>query len=86
MDSITAAKLNNFLTNSLKNQETLKDVVLAIRKRIPQQSSQELLEKWNAIYGLPIQRPLKFLDFLSYLSGNYSVLQLLCYPFLQCNI
>lgn len=50
MDSITAAKLNNFLTDSLKNQETLKDVVLAIRKRIPQQSSQELLEKWNAIY------------------------------------
>ena len=32
MDSITAAKLNNFLTDSLKNQETLKDVVLAIRK------------------------------------------------------
>lgn len=50
MDSITAKKLNNFLTDSLKNQETLKEVVLAINNRIPQQSSQELFDKWNAIY------------------------------------
>lgn len=50
MDSLTAKKLNNFLRDSLKNQETLKDVVLAIKKRIPQQSSQELFDKWNAIY------------------------------------
>ena len=50
MDSITAKKLNNFLTDSSKNQETLKEVVLAIKKRIPQQSSQELFDKWNDIY------------------------------------
>lgn len=50
MDSITAKKLNNFLTDSLKNQETLKEFVLAINKRIPQQSSQELFDKWNDIY------------------------------------
>lgn len=50
MDSLTAKKLNNFLRDSLKNQETLKEVVLAINKRIPQQSSQELFDKWNAIY------------------------------------
>ena len=50
MDSLTAKKLNNFLTDSLKNEETLKEVVLAINKRIPQQSSQELFEKWNDIY------------------------------------
>ena len=50
MDSLTAKKLNNFLNDSLKNQETLKEVVLEINKRIPQQSSQELLEKWNDVY------------------------------------
>ncbi|MBA5793429.1 hypothetical protein H1R17_10000 [Flavobacterium sp. xlx-214] len=50
MDSLTAKNLNNFLSNSSKNQETLKEVVLAIKERIPQQSSQELFDKWNDIY------------------------------------
>lgn len=50
MDSITAKKLNVFLTDSSKNQQTLKEVILAIKKRIPQQSSQELFDKWNDIY------------------------------------
>nr|WP_121272883.1 hypothetical protein [Pedobacter schmidteae] len=50
MDSLTAKRLNSFLTDRLKNQQTLRDVVLAINKRIPQQSSQELFDKWNAIY------------------------------------
>lgn len=50
MDSITAKKLNQFLTDSLKDQEALKEVVVAIKKRIPQQSSQELFNKWNDIY------------------------------------
>ncbi|MDR7695254.1 hypothetical protein RIU14_10855 [Riemerella anatipestifer] len=50
MDSITAKKLNVFLTDESKNQQTLKEVVLAIKKRIPQQSSQELFDKWNDIY------------------------------------
>lgn len=50
MDSATAKKLNQFLKNSNKNQIILKEVVLEIKKRIPQQSSQELFDKWNAIY------------------------------------
>lgn len=50
MDSITAKKLNVFLTDSSKNQQTLKEVILAIKERIPQQSSQELFDKWNDIY------------------------------------
>ena len=50
MDSITAKKLNTFLTDRSKNQQTLKEVVLAIKERIPQQSSQELFDKWNDIY------------------------------------
>jgi len=50
MDSLTAKKLNIFLADSQKNQATLKEVVLAINKRIPQQSSQELFDKWNEIY------------------------------------
>ena len=50
MDSITAQKLNYFLTDSVKNKQTLKEVVLAIKNRIPQQSSQELFDKWNMIY------------------------------------
>lgn len=50
MDSIIAKKLNVFLTDSSKNQQTLKEVILAIKERIPQQSSQELFDKWNDIY------------------------------------
>ena len=50
MDSITAQKLNYFLADSVKNKQTLKEVVIAIKNRIPQQSSQELFDKWNMIY------------------------------------
>lgn len=50
MDSITAKKINIFLEDSLKDRQILKEVVLAIKKRIPQQSSQELFDKWNEIY------------------------------------
>lgn len=50
MDSLTAKKLNNFLTKKTKDEIILKEVVLSIKNRIPQQSSQELLEKWNEIY------------------------------------
>lgn len=50
MDSINSHKLNLFLHGSKKDQNLLKEVVLAIQKRIPQQSSKELLEKWNHIY------------------------------------
>lgn len=50
MDSTNSHKLNLFLHGSTKDQNLLKEVVLAIQKRIPQQSSQELFEKWSDIY------------------------------------
>ena len=50
MDSITAGKLNRFLSGTAKDEQLLKEVVLAIRQRIPQQASNELFNKWNAIY------------------------------------
>ncbi len=50
MDSTTAKKLNAFLSSKTKDEAILKDVVLTIGKRIPQQSSLDLLEKWSAIY------------------------------------
>lgn len=50
MDSIYSHKLNLFLHGNTKDQNLLKEVVVAVRKRIPQQSSKELMEKWNAIY------------------------------------
>lgn len=50
IDSINSDKLNHFLMDSTKNLSLLKEVVTAIRKRIPQQSSKELLEKWSDIY------------------------------------
>ncbi|WP_166919626.1 hypothetical protein [Flavobacterium poyangense] len=50
MDSLTAKKLNLFLSERQKNKVILKEVVENIKRRIPQQSSQELFDKWNAIY------------------------------------
>jgi len=50
MDSTNSNKLNRFLSGSTKDQELLKEVVIAMKQRIPQQSSRELLEKWNAVY------------------------------------
>ncbi|OXA86608.1 hypothetical protein [Flavobacterium hercynium] len=50
MDSITATKLNSFLLKKSKDEVILKDVVVSIAQRIPQQSSQQLFDKWNAIY------------------------------------
>lgn len=50
MDSSTANILNNFLSNNPKDEKILKEVVLSIGKRIPQQSSQELYEKWSDLY------------------------------------
>jgi len=50
MDSLTAKKLNIFLSESIKKETILKEVVLEVRKRIPQQSSQELFNKWSEIY------------------------------------
>jgi hypothetical protein len=50
MDSTNADKLNSFLSKSTKDETLLKDIVTAIRKRIPQQSSVELYHKWIEIY------------------------------------
>ncbi len=50
MDSTNANKLNSFLSKTLKDNALLKDVVRSIRKRIPQQSSLELYQKWVEIY------------------------------------
>ncbi|MEN2489680.1 hypothetical protein AAYQ05_17890 [Flavobacterium sp. B11] len=50
MDSLTAKKLNAFLSEKQKNKAILKEVVESIKRRIPQQASQELFDKWNAIY------------------------------------
>ncbi|MFD2939432.1 hypothetical protein [Flavobacterium notoginsengisoli] len=50
MDSLTAKKLNVFLSEKEKNKTVLKEVVESIKRRIPQQASQELFEKWDAIY------------------------------------
>ncbi len=51
MDSITSKKLNNYLSKKTKDEALLKDAVTAISTRIPQQSSQELYEKWSEIYN-----------------------------------
>ena len=50
MDSLTAKKLNVFLAEKQKNKTALKEVVENIKRRIPQQSSQELFDKWSAVY------------------------------------
>ncbi|GLB49394.1 hypothetical protein [Neptunitalea lumnitzerae] len=50
MDSIRSKKLNQYLTDSIKNNSILRSVVIDIKQRIPQQSSQQLLEKWEKIY------------------------------------
>lgn len=50
MDSIRANRLNVFLAGSEKNTSLLRQVVLDIKQRIPQQSSQELFRKWSYLY------------------------------------
>lgn len=50
MDSITAKKLNLYLSDTIKDNQKLKEVVKSIKQRIPQQSSQELFDKWSAVY------------------------------------
>ncbi|QBQ41335.1 hypothetical protein E2P86_09270 [Sphingobacterium psychroaquaticum] len=57
MDSTTAQQLNTFLAKDSKDEELLQQVVLAIRQRIPQQASKELMEKWSDIYTYNKQLP-----------------------------
>lgn len=57
MDSTTANKFNAFLGSNPKNEAVLHEAVSDIRKRIPQQSSRELFEKWMAIHDYNSQQP-----------------------------
>lgn len=57
MDSLTAKDLNTFLADSIKKPTLLKKIVLEIGKRIPQQSSKELFDKWEEIYAYNKQLP-----------------------------
>ncbi|MDR2147536.1 MAG: hypothetical protein LBE91_13865 [Tannerella sp.] len=50
MDSIRANQLNIFLNGTYKDTLLLKKFVIEIGKRIPQQSSIELYQKWADIY------------------------------------
>lgn len=50
MDSMRSKRLNQYLNDSIKNNSILKSVVIDIKQRIPQQSSQQLFEKWEKIY------------------------------------
>lgn len=50
MDSLRAKNLNTYLEGDESEDELLKQVVLDIGLRIPQQSSIELFEKWKQIY------------------------------------
>ncbi len=50
MDSSRASKLNLFLSNDNKDLPLLKEVIRDIAIRIPQQSSEELYQKWADIY------------------------------------
>ena len=50
MDSIRANRLNTFLNGTSKDTLLLKNIVIDIRKHIPQQSSIELYQKWADIY------------------------------------
>jgi hypothetical protein len=50
MDSLRANLLNTFLHSEPKDTVLLKSIVHSIKKRIPQQSSRELYEKWSDLY------------------------------------
>lgn len=50
MDSIRANQLNTFLNGAEKDTALLKQIVITIAQRIPQQSSMELYQKWADIY------------------------------------
>jgi hypothetical protein len=50
IDSLRATQLNTFLTAPQKDTSLLKQVVLSIKNRIPQQSGKELYQKWSDLY------------------------------------
>ncbi len=50
MDSTRAKKLNQYLNTPIADETVLKSVVEDIKMSIPQQSSQQLFDKWKRIY------------------------------------
>jgi len=50
IDSIRANQLNTFLAGVEKDTVLLKQIIVAIKQRIPQQASKELYQKWSDIY------------------------------------
>lgn len=50
MDSAHAHQLNTFLAAETKDSDLLKEVVKGVGRRIPQQASQGLFDKWMAVY------------------------------------
>ena len=50
MDSVCAKKLNSFLNKASKDTALLKQIVIDIKQRIPQQSGKQLYNKWSKLY------------------------------------
>jgi hypothetical protein len=55
MDSAIAKDLNVFLNNPIADKTLLKSVVHSIAEIIPQQSSQQLMDKWLRIHAYNVQ-------------------------------
>jgi hypothetical protein len=51
MDSLIAKELNTFLNNPIADKTRLKSVINSIADIIPQQSSQQLMDKWLRIHA-----------------------------------
>lgn len=57
MDSTLGSKLNTYIQDSVEDDNLLKEVVIQLRNRIPQQASQELYEKWQEIRSFNLALP-----------------------------
>ena len=57
MDSLMSNKLNTFLRNPMADKGLLKSVIADVADVIPQQSSQQLMDKWLRIHAYNAQLP-----------------------------
>jgi hypothetical protein len=57
MDSVMSDKLNTFLRNPIADKGLLKSLVTDVADIIPQQSSQQLMDKWLRIHAYNVQLP-----------------------------
>jgi hypothetical protein len=55
MDSLVSNKLNTFLRNPIVEKTLLKSIVNDVAEVIPQQSSQQLMDKWLRIHAYNLQ-------------------------------